>query len=527
MHAQAHMTQTHMADKSLSQQPIIGRFAPSPTGHLHLGNIASMLIAWLAARLANGRIVLRIEDIDQPRTVKDADRWIMEDLHWLGLDWDGEPIWQSKRLDIYEQALHRIEKLHLLGSDGEESDERAVFPCFCSRRELREASAPQDFDGFFIYPGTCRHYASSDSADLSHLLSSRRHSLRLAMPQEGAPGAQQSFCDACYGPQSWNLPHDVGDVVIRRSDGLFAYQLVVVIDDYLQGVNQIVRGRDLLRSTAIQMWIRRCLLAAQADQSCVQQFTAPVVTNAQGFETSKNDPESGSENDCAGNHVPSGSFGNPTAQAPLYLHTPLILDTDGTRLAKRRDSLEIATLREREVSAEAIIGYVAAVLGLTDSTKEDRSDFEPLSPADLCELLTSETLVARLRGNAARSSQTPRDHVVNLDVLTRAEESQSQSRSQPGVIHRKLTLYGRVQGVGMRWFAVTRASQLGLDGWVRNCADGSVDMEFQGSRKAVETMADLMHQGAPYSRVARVDQQELPVDERLRGRGFTVRSDRW
>lgn len=523
MHAQAHMTQTHMADKLLSQQPIIGRFAPSPTGHLHLGNIASMLIAWLAARLNHGRIVLRIEDIDQPRTVKDADQWIMEDLHWLGLDWDGEPNWQSKRLDIYEQALHRIEKLHLLGSDGKESDERAVFSCFCSRKELREASAPQDSDGFFIYPGTCRHYASSDSAALSHLLSSHRHSLRLAMPQEGVPGAQQSFCDACYGPQSWNLPRDVGDVVIRRSDGLFAYQLVVVIDDYLQGVNQIVRGRDLLRSTAIQMWIRRCLLAAQADQSCVQQFTAPVVTNAEGFET----PENERESNRAENHVSSADSVNPTAQAPLYLHTPLILDTDGTRLAKRRDSLEIATLRERGVPAEAIIGYLAAILGLTDSTNADRSDFEPLSPADLCELLTPETLVARLRGNAARSSQTPRDHVVNPDVLTRAEESQFQSRSQSGVIHRKLTLYGRVQGVGMRWFAVTRASHLSLDGWVRNCADGSVDMEFQGSRTAVETMTDLMHRGAPYSRVTRIDQQELPVDERLRGRGFTVRSDRW
>jgi glutamyl/glutaminyl-tRNA synthetase len=398
---------------------IVGRFAPSPTGRLHLGNIASMLVAWLAARLEGGRVLLRIEDIDLPRAVKDADRWIMDDLHWLGLDWDGKPVWQSQRLDLYEQKLKELEGLRLFGADGEVSDERAVFPCFCSRKDLREASAPQGSDGFVIYPGTCRHYASDPAmtgSALSDGTISHRHSLRLAMPRPGAPGAVQRFVDALYGPQSWDLPRDIGDVVIRRSDGLFAYQLVVVIDDLLQGVTQIVRGRDLLRSTAVQMWIRRCLLAAGADEACAQPNIPPVVTDA----------------DADG--LPSRA---PTASSPMYLHTPLILGTDGTRLAKRDGALEVATLRQKGVPPEAVIGYLAAVLGLVPSRGESvdgtgsRHDcvggslsdpamttaaFEPLSAQDLLAMLTPETLVTRLRGMEGK----PRDHVVDPTVIEEA-----------------------------------------------------------------------------------------------------------
>lgn len=430
--------------------PIVGRFAPSPTGRLHLGNIASMLVAWLAARVLGGRVLLRIEDIDLPRAVKDADKWIMDDLHWLCLDWDGEPVWQSRRLDLYEQELRKIAGLRLLGPDGEPSDERAVFPCFCSRKDLREASAPQGSDGFVIYPGTCRHYASDpamtgsalfgdssavpgrvdeddedcvengaleDSAREERLsdagLLARRHSLRLAMPRPGAPQCVQGFIDALYGPQSWDLSRDIGDVVVRRSDRLFAYQLVVVIDDLLQGVTQIVRGRDLLRSTAVQMWIRRCLLAAGEGDDFAQHYQGPVATDTASVPTSA-----------------------PTPQAPMYLHTPLILGTDGRRLAKRDGALEVATLRERGVPADAVIGYLAAVLGLQPGpdglrdTKNNGSrgiqdsfaasgpitDFEPVSAADLLHSLTWDSLLARLRG----ADGEPHDHEVDPRVIEEA-----------------------------------------------------------------------------------------------------------
>lgn len=436
---------------------IVGRFAPSPTGRLHLGNIASMLVAWLAARVLGGRVLLRIEDIDLPRAVKDADKWIMDDLHWLGLDWDGEPVWQSRRLDLYEHELRKIAGLRLLGPDGEPSDERAVFPCFCSRKDLREASAPQGSDGFVIYPGTCRHFASDPTMTGSALfadpsavpgragedcveggaceggacesdaceggspeagLLARRHSLRLAMPRPGAPQSVQSFVDALYGPQSWDLPRDIGDVVVRRSDRLFAYQLVVVIDDLFQGVTQIVRGRDLLRSTAVQMWIRRCLLAAGEGDDYAQQYQGPVVNPSSAGLSS----------------VPSS--GTPTPQVPMYLHTPLILGTDGKRLAKRDGALEVATLREHGVPADAVIGYLAAVLGLQPGrnglrdTKNNGSrgiqgsfaasgpltDFEPISAADLLHSLTWESLIARLRG----ADGEPHDHAVDPQVVEEA-----------------------------------------------------------------------------------------------------------
>lgn len=422
---------------------IVGRFAPSPTGRMHLGNIASMLVAWLAAQLEGGRIVLRIEDIDLPRAVRDADRWIMDDLHWLGLEWDGEPIWQSQRLDLYRQALEKLEGLRLLGPGGRPSVERLVFPCFCSRKDLREASAPQGSDGFVIYPGTCRHYASNPAMTgpaLAGNAISRRHSLRLAMPRPGAPQAVQQFVDACYGSQSWSLPHDIGDVVIRRSDHLFAYQLVVVIDDLLQGVTQIVRGRDLLRSTAVQMWIRRCLLAAREGDAFAQEYKEPVATNAPEQGRSVKPADGVSAETATGKAAPrgpaihcdsTGTTGSqaPSPAAPMYLHTPLILGTDGKRLAKRNGSLEVATLREEGVPPDAVIGYLAAVLGLTPSHTADCSDFEPLSPQNLLELLKPAHLASRLRGG----SHTPHDHVVDPQILLHARQSrQSRRRNTDG-----------------------------------------------------------------------------------------------
>jgi glutamyl/glutaminyl-tRNA synthetase len=380
---------------------ITGRFAPSPTGRLHLGNIASMLVAWLAAKVHRtcdgheigagtqhpGKVVLRFEDIDRPRTVLDADQWTMDDLTWLGLTWNGTPIWQSQRLNDYASAIHDFETLHLARprqpEQPQQSDqpERLVYPCFCSRRELHEASAPQSSDGFFVYPGTCRHFATIPAS--SEQLQ-RQHSLRLAFPCVGSPDQIVSFSDAVFGIQSWDLPDQVGDTVIRRSDGLFAYQLAVVVDDVAQGVNQIVRGRDLLRSVAIQSWVRRCLLASHAGLDDPQEWAKPVITSV--------------------------GAGVPTPQAPEYLHIPLVCDMDGKRMAKRSHSYEIETLRAHHVPPDAVIGYVAALLGLTDPPQGNQGDlrhFEPCMPSDLLKSLDWPSLIARLHGPTV----TPRSDV--------------------------------------------------------------------------------------------------------------------
>lgn len=262
-----------------------GRFAPTPSGRMHIGNVYAMLAAWLSARSQpQGRIALRIEDIDTPRVVPDADRLIMDDLAWLGLDWDGDPVYQSRRDDLYREAFRTLR------GDGGLGESR-VFPCFCSRADIRAASAPQEGDGFSVYPGTCRRRWADDPDDVRlRLERGDRHAWRVAVPAVGHAGDdgdsgknRSDGCDCCdvsggnngntgdmgdsvtfqdrvFGPQRFVLSRDVGDAVVLRSDGLFSYQLAVVVDDLLMGVDDIVRGRDLLPSTALQMWIRRLLL---------------------------------------------------------------------------------------------------------------------------------------------------------------------------------------------------------------------------------------------------------------------------
>ena len=255
-----------------------GRFAPTPSGRMHIGNVYAMLGAWLSARSRGDRMLMRIEDVDKPRVVAGADQLMMDDLHWLGLDWDGEPMFQSQRTERYEYALE------CLRSQG------VLYPCFCSRADIRAASAPNEGDGFMVYPGTCRRLLHDHPDEVrARLVRGDQHSIRIAMPESAAgekqrtvpddsaalsgavPPEQQGdagivdgvacFNDRVYSPQHYDLAREVGDSVIRRADGLFGYQLVVVVDDLDMGVDDIVRGRDLLRSTALQMWIRQCLLA--------------------------------------------------------------------------------------------------------------------------------------------------------------------------------------------------------------------------------------------------------------------------
>ena len=204
--------------------PVTGRLAPSPTGRMHLGNAYAALAAWLGARAAGGRVLLRIEDIDAPRVVKDADRWIMDDLTWLGLDWDGDAVYQSQRLDAYEEALRRLREMtwdgDALGCDPTRCGEGSaayplIYPCFCSRADIRAASAPNEGDGFLIYPGTCRRLPESERRE--RIARGNRHSWRIAVPDANAPESERvmRFDDRVFGPQRFDLPRQLGDVVGR------------------------------------------------------------------------------------------------------------------------------------------------------------------------------------------------------------------------------------------------------------------------------------------------------------------------
>jgi glutamyl-tRNA synthetase len=243
-----------------------GRFAPSPTGDLHLGGARTALVAWLSARAAGSTFVLRMEDLDRPRVVAGAEARILEDLRALGLDWD-EFFRQSERLDHYQRA---VDKLVAGGR---------AFPCFCSRAELA-ASAPHGDEGP-RYPGTCRDLNSAQIAERSR---TRKPSLRLRVE----PGAI-TWTDAVHGERCDDPSQQVGDFVIRRADGIFAYQLAVVVDDAEMGIEEVVRGDDLLASTARQIYLYRAL----------------------GF------------------------------REPRFAHVPLVLGPDGQRLSKRHGAIAV------------------------------------------------------------------------------------------------------------------------------------------------------------------------------------------
>ena len=282
---------------------VVGRFAPSPSGRMHLGNVMSALLCWLSARSAGGRLVLRMEDIDPERSRDEYARFIIEDLRFLGLDWDeGEgaggahgPYRQSGRTLVYEEALRRLDAMGLL------------YPCFCSRAELHDVTrAPHASDGRLIYGGRCRNLNAQERAELS---ARRRPSLRLRVPDETI-----RFVDGLCGPQAQNLQEECGDFIVRRSDGAFAYQLAVVVDDIAMGVTQVVRGRDLLDSTPRQLYLYRLL----------------------------------------------------GGQPPTYYHVPLLLAPDGRRLSKRERDLDMGALRAR-YGAEEILGRLAFLTGLRET----------------------------------------------------------------------------------------------------------------------------------------------------------------
>ncbi|MGM9713922.1 MAG: tRNA glutamyl-Q(34) synthetase GluQRS [Prevotella sp.] len=215
---------------------MIGRFAPSPTGRMHLGNIYSALLAWLSARKQGGGFVLRIEDIDRQRSREEYALQIDDDLVWLGLDWDERYV-QSARSHIYERYLSRLEALHL------------TYPCYCTRADIMATQAPHESDGRVVYKGTCRPGNIPEGT-----VHNRPGAVRVMVPDEDI-----TFCDIHYGRHTVNLSRQCGDFILRRADGAWAYQLAVVVDDALMGITEVVRGRDLILSVPQQLYLFRLL----------------------------------------------------------------------------------------------------------------------------------------------------------------------------------------------------------------------------------------------------------------------------
>ena len=285
---------------------VTGRLAPSPSGEMHLGNAFAALLAWLSARAQGGRVLLRLEDLDLPRCPARYSQGVMEDFRWLGLDWDNDPVYQSQRSAYYEDCLVRLAAQDLL------------YPCYCTRRELHsgptEASAPHTAAP--VYGGRCRALTAAQRADYE--AQGRRGALRLRVPDQ-----VYTLTDGHLGPYAANLAREVGDFILRRSDGLYAYQLAVVADDAAMGVTEVVRGRDLLPSTPQQLYLQEIL----------------------GF------------------------------SHPEYCHLPLLLAPDGRRLSKREGDLSLRALSKRYKSTE-LVGVLGCWAGLLDKPA-------PVTPQEL------------------------------------------------------------------------------------------------------------------------------------------------
>jgi glutamyl-tRNA synthetase len=294
-----------------------GRFAPSPTGSLHRGNLRTALIAWLDARLAGGELLIRIDDLDTPRNRTGATTSILEDLRWLGLDWDGPPLLQSERRGGYATALSALRR------------EGVLYPCRCSRRLLADVSAPHG--ALSVYPGFCRHRAGCWGEERGRLPSWR---LRL-------PAGVLRWQERWGRGGSLDGPAEVGDVVLRRADGVVAYHLATALDELTLGISDVVRGEDLWAATAAQVAVMAAL----------------------------------------------------GARPPRYGHAPLWRDEQGRRLSKREGAEGLAGYRSSGLDAAAVIGELAASLSLVPAGSR-------LSAQELLSELDAKGLNACLRGSA-------------------------------------------------------------------------------------------------------------------------------
>ena len=284
----------------------VGRFAPTPSGRMHLGNVFAALIAWLSVRSKGGEMVLRMEDLDTQRTSLEYARLLREDLYWLGLDYDRETPPQSQRSRVYDRYFEMLR------------DRGLLYPCYCTRSQLHSVNAPHLSDGTYVYPGTCRLLTDAQRAAMD-----RAPAWRVVVPDR-----QWCFYDRVQGQYQLNLEKECGDMVVRRADGVYVYQLAVTVDDGEAGVTEVVRGMDLLSSAPRQMYLQEL-------------------------------------------------FGFPH---PEYAHVPMLLAPDGRRLSKRDRDLDLGQL-QKWVKAETLIGTLAYSAGLIDrnipiSAKELAGEFD-------------------------------------------------------------------------------------------------------------------------------------------------------
>ena len=286
---------------------VVGRFAPTPSGRMHLGNVFAALIAWLSVRSQKGSLVLRMEDLDTQRTSADFADILRNDLLWLGLNWDEETAPQSQRTEVYDRYFEKL------------MDEGLLYPCYCTRSQLHSVNAPHLSDGTYVYPGTCRNLKATPA--------DRKPAWRVMVPDK-----EWSFHDLVQGDYSLNLATGCGDMVVRRADGVYVYQLAVTVDDGESGVTEVVRGMDLLSSAPRQMYLQEKL----------------------GF------------------------------PHPVYGHVPMLLAPDGRRLSKRDKDLDLGVLRQR-ITPESLIGTLAFAAGLTETQA-------PISAAELASVFSWENL---------------------------------------------------------------------------------------------------------------------------------------
>ena len=294
----------------MDQKKVVGRFAPTPSGRMHLGNVFAALIAWLSVRSQNGQLVLRMEDLDTQRTSADFASVLRDDLRWLGLDWDVETPPQSQRSAVYDRYFEKMADLGLL------------YPCYCTRSQLHSVNAPHLSDGTYVYAGTCR-----DLTEIQRAAFDRKPAWRVKVPDK-----VWSITDLVQGDYSLNLATDCGDMVVRRADGVYVYQLAVTVDDGEAGVTEVVRGMDLLSSAPRQMYLQELL-----------------------------------------------GFAHPT-----YGHVPMLLAPDGRRLSKRDKDLDLGVLRQR-ITPEALIGTLAYASGLIERN-------EAISARELASIFSWEKL---------------------------------------------------------------------------------------------------------------------------------------
>ena len=274
-----------------SKKQVVGRFAPTPSGRMHLGNVFAALIAWCSVRSQNGEMVLRMEDLDTQRTSEEFAAVLRDDLGWLGLDYDRETPAQSKRSAVYDQYFEKMQDLGLL------------YPCYCTRSQLHSVNAPQLSDGTYVYAGTCRNLTEDQRRSFD-----RKPAWRVIVPDK-----IWSLTDRVQGDYALNLATECGDMVVRRADGIYVYQLAVTVDDGEAGVTEVVRGMDLLSSAPRQMYLQELF-----------------------------------------------SFAHPE-----YGHVPMLLAPDGRRLSKRDRDLDLGQLRLR-ITPEALIGTLAYSSNLID-----------------------------------------------------------------------------------------------------------------------------------------------------------------